>query len=526
MNIKSKQIFNFFSLLILLIFYGCSTEFEVIDNSVGTHFGIKNKGPKVKTFKGTDATQMKNKLEQMMGKSSSFNIFRNSGLSARGSENLEIDFSEIMEVIDTLGVKNYTFKILNHPDDSFKIFHNLVITEKDENLKLNLIKYEMTDEFALGYHSNSEKFVDFKGTVSSIPIGLDPSIDPCEPLIIEIPDTQSGGSGYDGSGDNTGSNPGSGDNYGSSGASGSGGGCLSMMIICTGNSKYACGATYNSWDQYSAEVCSNGNYNYKIVIQIFSCRLASDPCAEDDGLVGILPVDIEELIEDKIDDSLLDECTKDILNKLKDLQQNDIAEIMKRFDRQNSVFNMNFSQVPNLVNSQGQTLYGQCTGTDTSLTYDIKLNANFFKNDGATNLGKATTVLHEIMHALIFSVVDNSSNPSPDIDDFPAIWNAFVVLKTGTNNDNSHTIMGNHYVNIMGAALQEYDTGIPVPDGQTPQQLYTDLAWSGLFRLNMPNPFPNLTSTDRARILSRKNAEMLNEYNNGVYPTNNPSCLD
>lgn len=150
MKIKRKLLIKLLLFFTLLAYFGCSTDFEVIDNSVGTHFGLKNKGPKVKIFKGAEATQMKNKLEQMMGKLSSFNIFRNSRLTARGSENLEIDFSEIMEVIDTLGIKNYTFKIINHPDDNIKIFHNLVVTEMDENLKLKLIKYEMTDEFALG----------------------------------------------------------------------------------------------------------------------------------------------------------------------------------------------------------------------------------------------------------------------------------------------------------------------------------------------------------------------------------------
>jgi hypothetical protein len=66
-----------------------------------------------------------------------------------------------------------------------------------------------------------------------------------------------------------------------------------------------------------------------------------------------------------------------------------------------------------------------------------------------------------------------------------------------------YTSRGN-YVNILGAALQEYDTGIPVPDGQTPEQIYTDLALDVLFKAFLPNPFPNLTSQDRERISSRK----------------------
>ncbi|MBC8883747.1 hypothetical protein H9X57_11390 [Flavobacterium piscinae] len=288
MKIKVKPLIKLVVFCSFLAYFGCSTDFEVVDNSTGTHFGVKNKGPKVKTFKGADAMQMKNKLEKMMGKSSSFNIFRNSGLTARGSENLEIDFSEIMEVIDTLGNKNYTFKIINHPDDNYKIFHNLVITEKDENLKIKLVKYEMTDEFALAYQNNSEKFVDFKGTVSTI--GLDPAIDPCADLIIEVPGSQSGGSGYDGSGDNSGSNPGSGENGGPSGGS-SGGGCVSFYLSCS------CGRTYENWDSYTGSMCGDGSnpgYDLTIVIMEFACRMASDPCADEDGLVGILPVNLTQ----------------------------------------------------------------------------------------------------------------------------------------------------------------------------------------------------------------------------------------
>ncbi|MEZ4839414.1 hypothetical protein [Flavobacterium sp.] len=85
----------------------------------------------------------------------------------------------------------------------------------------------------------------------------------------------------------------------------------------------------------------------------------------------------------------------------------------------------------------------------------------------------------------------------------------------------------NHYTNIIGAALQEYDTGVPVPDGQTPQQLYTDLAWAGIWA---PDPSYNqfhgvLTGTDKARISNRKNTEMNKSSAFGMTPSSNNPCL-
>lgn len=181
------------------------------------------------------------------------------------------------------------------------------------------------------------------------------------------------------------------------------------------------------------------------------------------------------------------------------------------------------------MNDQGQTVYGQFVPTATSLKYTIKLNANFFNDSGATNLGKAATIIHEIMHALIASVIQNQNSANNmDINDFPAIWNAYVALETGGTTPNDHTFIGNNYVMIMASALQEYITGIQLSSGQIPQQIYQDLAWQGLFNPGAPTtPFDSvLSGADKARIMSVKEAEMSNTYYNGVYPTNNPPCVN
>jgi hypothetical protein len=58
-------------------------------------------------------------------------------------------------------------------------------------------------------------------------------------------------------------------------------------------------------------------------------------------------------------------------------------------------------------------------------------------------------------------------------------------------------------VDGIARALQEYQTGIPVATGASPQQIYSDLAWAGLngtpvFETKFPVGNPN-----RQRILNR-----------------------
>ncbi|WP_395045485.1 hypothetical protein [Flavobacterium sp.] len=115
----------------------------------------------------------------------------------------------------------------------------------------------------------------------------------------------------------------------------------------------------------------------------------------DDAVVSIMPF----LIEEKIDDSELDPCTRAILNKLK--HNHKLAKILSRFEDPNALFNIKFSQVINLVDEDGQTLYGMFSGTNENFNYTIQLNSNFYNNSGSTHLGKASTIIHELIHALI-----------------------------------------------------------------------------------------------------------------------------
>lgn len=236
---------------------------------------------------------------------------------------------------------------------------------------------------------------------------------------------------------------------------------------------------------------------------------------------------ISNIIVKKIDDSALDECSKGILNSLKNLQQENIAKIFQRFETPNKPFSVTFNQVPNLVKPfTNIPVYGLASPTTIpQQNINISLNSNFFKNNGATKLGKATVILHEMMHAIIFSVISNGNFQNTDYDNFPVIWDAYVDgVFNGDANDTQHAYIANNWANYLGVGLQEYITGTPVPSGQDPDQIYKDLAFSGLIDSNNSNTQLGITPSDRARIVFRKIAEMNNTISNNIVPSNNPPC--
>jgi hypothetical protein len=118
------------------LFWHCSE--EIHDNAVT--FGVKHKKPQIKYLKGAEAKLVMNQLEKKVSKSK-LRILGKAGTYARSNEGT-IDYSEIMQVIDTLGNNYYTFRILNHPDDQEGKFHNLVYSFDNDELKLLMLKYE------------------------------------------------------------------------------------------------------------------------------------------------------------------------------------------------------------------------------------------------------------------------------------------------------------------------------------------------------------------------------------------------
>lgn len=284
---KRSKLYVLATMLILAVI-GFSCQLDDETTTTDTHHHGEQR---IHTLTGEAAKNVSLKLISFLNtKGSNLQIFDITETSAR-TDGGEIDFSSILEVIDSIGVKNYTFKINNHPLDNYKTFHNLVLTEKAGEMEVTLMKYMMTEEFAAQFNANLKTIQEFKGEVSSS--GLAQIGDPCEEIIISIedeptPPENGGGMESPSPGDgNGGEYPIAGDPSGGGGDSA----CITEVNI---SYQCSCGRSYGSWGEYSSSFCGNGTYpgyTYSIVITYTlspACRMADDPC-NPSGNVGVIP---------------------------------------------------------------------------------------------------------------------------------------------------------------------------------------------------------------------------------------------
>lgn len=274
---------------------------------------IKNEGTgsksdvKIKNLKGLEAKKAENLLKSVLEKSGGLTLGSNGSMR---TDEETIDYNNILFVLDTLGIKNYTFKILNHPDDNYKTFHNLILTDKDGLFELTVMKYEMTESFAQDYTSLLKNFYEFEGRISAL--SLNPALDPCAEIISDYPatvpnpddDDDGGGSGAE-------PPPTSGPGDGNPGDGGSVGGGTNWCVTTILNFVCSCNRSYGSWDDYLNSMCGDGSNPGFTVTMVVSfslgtdCRLADDPCSPD-GVIGV--IDPEE------DCNTFEKRIRDLLN--------------------------------------------------------------------------------------------------------------------------------------------------------------------------------------------------------------------
>ena len=185
------------------------------------------------------------------------------------------------------------------------------------------------------------------------------------------------------------------------------------------------------------------------------------------------PAQIAETLQKQIDGTKLDPCTKAVLDRLKNATNCDIANILNK---------LNATKTYNVTIISGNSgIVPAATTHESPNNYKIIVSNDRFIS--STQLFKASILLHEIGHAFFMSLVDDyivSQNPSV-FSEFPTLFQKYVDTKyPGGKAAAQHEEMANTYVEAIGAALQEFQTGIAVPNGVKPDQVYTDLAWGGL----------------------------------------------
>lgn len=211
---KRKKHFKPFITLLLMLLFFVSCE-EDLHQDAKTNQQPQN--IRVERFLGTASKNMTKKLVEKTASLQKFNHDFQEGSFLRTSNLGTINDDEILLVIDSLGIENYTFLIDNHPEEDDQTFFNLVVNvDLQEQSKVFFVKYEMEASFAADFALGLQTFETFRGTISSERVDL--SV-PCPEFIQQIVGvgggSVNGGNNTNPPGSGSANNPGSGNQSGS-----------------------------------------------------------------------------------------------------------------------------------------------------------------------------------------------------------------------------------------------------------------------------------------------------------------------
>lgn len=192
----------------------------------------------------------------------------------------------------------------------------------------------------------------------------------------------------------------------------------------------------------------------------------------------VIVEDIANAIEDNIDDTQLDPCHKGVFTAVKNTSVCDIAEVLAKLNANGSLYNTIIKSEVAPSGAPAQTVRNSAYNYTTYISTDYA---------GKTKLFIAASIFHEMVHAYFMSLFDDYYNANPPnlnaYNDFAGLFHHYVTLRNPDSvnaADVHHQQMATDYVDAIARALQEYQTGIPVPIGTSPNQIYSDLAWGGL----------------------------------------------
>jgi hypothetical protein len=222
------------------------------------------------------------------------------------------------------------------------------------------------------------------------------------------------------------------------------------------------------------------------------------------------PATMAVITEKQIDSDNLAPCPKEVLEQLKNATNMDIARMLTKLGVTTNYYKLTFKSGTITGGAVGNTTY---TNKSIKNDYTVTITQDY---TSGTKLFRAAVLLHELTHAYFLSIVDDyltkgGGQSNYNINSLPSLFQAFCDKKYPPSDavkaNAHHEEMGNQYVNAIAASLQEYNTGIPVPTGSTPQQVYSDLAWGGLNGTPVfDSKFP-VGSSERDRVLNRLGSE-------------------
>ena len=214
------------------------------------------------------------------------------------------------------------------------------------------------------------------------------------------------------------------------------------------------------------------------------------------------------IIEKNIDDTALPPCSKNILSVIKNLSHNDFAKIIARLGSTDSINSVFINPIQNFNLNTGNLAETSIIDVNNLYSYNISIDSQYLTE--GTKLSIASTILHELIHAYFYSLIaDEYNTGNSTLNTFPELWDYYVVNMSNMTPGGSpqHLVMAQNYVNVLGEALQEFDTGVPVTSSNPLQQKYKDLAWGGLYGTI---PYNSLSQSEKDRITAVNIAEETN----------------
>ncbi len=432
----------------------------------------------------------------------------------------ELDIEDIVEVIDTIGNTNYSFRISNIDDDGLSVYNLVVHTDDDGNTNTPyVVKYTMEEDFANAYYTNTKDFGEFTGTISRYTIDAflsshstkyakdTPILDcPCDETSVENGGTNTGGTGNSGSGSN---DPDGDTTSGTGDGTSSGGGgfsaCTLIIVVspcsCPGHHTNACGCAI----LYGGTNASYA-FEYDCSAKSFQQKGSDDcpqdtngNCPEDDGYVGVntnLEFFDEQVFID--DDFKNNECLKSVYDSLG--KASTFQGYLQNFEPEFSVAHLRFGYDENFKNNREPEYWGALAITEPPLgnqdnvaNYNINITFNGDTNLEASIHNKpklviAVAFIHEMIHAEVFRKMLSAAQQGHlniDLyttqnridyvislrDNFEGIYDYYVER---WKPDWGHEQMAQHYRNVIVSVISEYDNNQHTPE------VYEALAWIGL----------------------------------------------
>lgn len=492
---QTLKLATLFSVLFCFVFFS-SCEEDNISYDAPKQFGPKQTGP-ASYLTGSDAEDAKQLLNGVMDNSM--------------NKSWSLDFSEILLVKDSLGNKNFTFRVV-HPNSTSKEFYNLVLTENlvTRFYSVKLVRYVMSQNFADRFHAGTAAAHEFSGTITFTPVGdrqpllpivqpgedptpnPEPEPDPCEDeIVITVPGGGGGGSvGGGGSGG------------GGSGGGGGGGGnggpipdntmtftdCYEWIYIqCSKSNEHYGNSSQCNADfpgaTYLVNTCNNtvnNLYGRNVIVR--------DPCAPV-GNIGVLfpllvvdcntsgevfnnyyshksPFNIDlSLVRPECADGTVDPAKEKFMcvyNKL--IQSPTFKNLFTDlFGGTQEVLNVKFDVAEELFGADGGALNGLCyftptaAGANVTIVISKKILIPGDVNQYVSSISIAKTILHECIHAYlgVKGLNENLGMTIPGLNntDVGELIDEYVANYPFLQAD--HNFMYNHMIPTMVQCLSE-----------------------------------------------------------------------